>query len=158
MRVAELYRNRWAIENRFYELAMTLNCEPDTLAYPPAALLAFCLGLVASNAVALLKASLRSTHGVQAVSELSSLYLTEEVRTTWVGMNIALPGSLWRPLGALPVGSFADLLRQIARRVDPTRYRKATRGPKKPPPAKKPYQNGGHVSTHRLLQEHRRRS
>src|SRR5262249_785955 len=45
VRVAELYRKRWTIENRFYELAMTLNCEPDTLAYPKAALFAFCLGL-----------------------------------------------------------------------------------------------------------------
>lgn len=158
VRVAEVYLKRWLIEARFYELAMTLNCEPDTLAYPPAALFAFCLGLLASNAVALLKASLRSVHGAEAVSELSSYYLTEEVRTTWVGMNIALPGSLWQPLGALPLESFAELLREIARRVDPTRYRKAKRGPKKPPPPKKPYKNGGHVSTHRLLQERKRRS
>ena len=157
-RVAELYLKRWLIENRFYELAMTLNCEPDTLAYPPAALFAFCLGLMASNAVALLKGSLRSVHGAEAVSELSSYYLTEEVRATWVGMNIALPGPLWQPLGVLRLESFAELLREIARRVDPTRYRKAKRGPKKPPPAKKPYKNGGHVSTHRLLQEHKRQS
>ena len=158
VRVAELYLKRWLIETRFYELATTLNCEPDTLAYPPAALFAFCLGLLASNAVALLKASLRSVHGSQAVSELSSYYLTEEVRTTWVGMNIALPSSLWEPLGVLPLESFAELLRQIAKRVDPTRYRKAKRGPKKPPPAKKPYKNGGHVSTHRLLQKRKQQS
>lgn len=158
VRVAELYRKRWTIENRFYELATTLNCEPDTLAYPKAALFAFCLGLVASNGMALLKASLRSVHKADAVSEMSGYYLSEEVRTTWVGMMIALPGSLWRPLGALPVEQFGELLRQIARRIDPTRYRKARRGPKKPPPAKGQYKNGGHVSTHRLLQQHKRQS
>lgn len=158
VRVAQLYQKRWTIEQRFYELAMTLNCEPDTLAYPKAALFAFCLGLVASNAVALLKASLRSVHQAEAVSELSSYYLTEEVRTTWVGMMIALPGPLWEPLGRLPVEGFAELLRQIARRIDPTRYRKAKRGAKKPPPPKQQYKNGGHVSTHRLLQQHKRQS
>jgi hypothetical protein len=158
VRVAELYLKRWLIENRFYELAMTLNCEPDTLAYPPAALFAFCLGLLAANAVALLKASLRSVHGALAVSEMSSYYLTEEVRTTWVGMNIALPAALWQPLAALPMKQFGVLLRQIAKRIDPTRYRKARRGPKKPPPDKQPYKNGGHVSTHRLLQQLKRKS
>lgn len=156
VRVAELYRKRWTIENRFYELATTLNCEPDALAYPPAALFAFCLGLVASNAMALVKASLRSEHEANVVSEMSSYYLTEEVRTTWVGMMIALPAPLWRPWGVLSVEPFGELLRQIANRVDPTRYRKAKRGAKKPPPAKGRYKNGGHVSTHRLLQQRKR--
>ena len=35
--------------------------------------------------------------------------------------------------------------------IDLARYRKATRGPKKPV-ARKVYKNGGHVSTHKLLQ------
>jgi hypothetical protein len=158
VRVSQLYQKRWTIENRFYELAMTLNCEPDTLAYPKAALFAFCLGLVASNAVALLKASLRSVHTAEAVSEVSSYYLAEEVRTTWAGMMIALPGPLWQPLGVLPVEEFGELLRRIAEHIDPTRYRKAKRGDKKPPPAKRRYKNGGHVSTHRLLLQRKRQS
>ena len=61
--VAELYRKRWTIEGRFYEVTQTLNCEPNTLGYPKAALFAF-LALVASNAVALLRASLRAVHDV----------------------------------------------------------------------------------------------
>src|SRR5262249_54866161 len=47
--IAELYRKRWTIEGRFYEVTQTLNCEPNTLGYPKAALFAFCLALVASN-------------------------------------------------------------------------------------------------------------
>ena len=32
--VADLYRRRWTIEGRFYEVTQTLDCEPNTLAYP----------------------------------------------------------------------------------------------------------------------------
>ena len=59
------------LEGRFLEMSQTLNAEPQTFGYPPAALLAFCLGLVASNAVALLTAAVRSAHGKKAASELS---------------------------------------------------------------------------------------
>ena len=45
------------------ELAQTLNGEPNTLGYPKAALFAFCLALVASNAMALIRASVRQIHG-----------------------------------------------------------------------------------------------
>jgi IS4 transposase len=72
VRVAEVYRQRWTIEARFYEVAQTLNCEPNTLAYPQAALFAFCLALVASNAVALMKAALRSVHPADGVEAMSS--------------------------------------------------------------------------------------
>ena len=156
-RVAELYRRRWTIENRFYEVAQTLNCEPATLAYPQAALFAFCLGLVASNAVALLKAALRSVHPADDVAAMSSYYMAEEVRTTFAGMMIVLPAAVWAAFGRLPVGSFAAGLRRLAGRVDPKRYRKAKRGPKRPPPSKARYRNGGHVSTHRLLEQQKRR-
>lgn len=157
VRVADLYRERWTIENRFYEVAQTLNCEPTTLAYPRAALFAFCLALVASNAVALLKASLRGVHPAGDVAAMSSFYMAEEVRTTFVGMMIVLPAAAWAVFGRSPVATFAAALRRIAGRVDPTRYRKAQRGPKKPPPAKGRYRNGGHVSTHRLLEQQKRR-
>lgn len=155
VRVADLYLARWTIEHRFYEVAQTLNGEPATLAYPPAALFAFCLALVASNAVALLRAALRSVHPAADVAALSSFYLAEEVRTTFVGMMIVLPAAQWAAFGRLPVGPFAEVLRRMAERVDPKRYRKAQRGPKKPPPQAR-YRNGGHVSTHRLLEKHKR--
>jgi hypothetical protein len=157
VRVAELYRQRWTIENRFYEVAQTLNCEPTTLAYPQAALFAFCLALVASNAVALVKAALRSVHPADDVAQMSSYYMAEEVRTTFVGMMIVLPAAVWATFGRLPVGSFASELRRLAGRVKPKRYRKAKRGPKKPTPPIARYRNGRHVSTHRLLERHKRR-
>jgi hypothetical protein len=156
VQVAELYRKRWTIEGRFYEVTQTLNCEPNTLAYPKAALFAFCLALVASNAVALLRAALRSVHPPEDVAEMSSYYMAEEVRTTYAGMMVALPPALWRRYGGLALRDFAMLLSRIAGQVAPGRYRKARRGPKKPPPTRDKYKNGGHVSTHRLLEQQKR--
>jgi Transposase DDE domain len=151
--VAELYHRRWTIERRFYEVTQTLNCEPNTLAYPQAALFAFCLALVASNAVALMKAALSAEHEPEAVAELSSYYLALEVQQTYHGMMIALPPACWLPFAGLRATALAEVLREVARRVDPCHYRKAKRGPKKPPPSKDAYRNGGHVATYRLLQK-----
>jgi hypothetical protein len=150
--VAELYRKRWTIEGRFYEVTQTLNCEPNTLGYPKAALFAFCLALVASNAVALLRASLRAVHAVDAVEEMSRYYVALEVRETYVGMMIALPPARWVAFAKLDAAALADALREVARYVQPQKYRKARRGPKRPPPPKAKYKSGGHVSTHKLLQ------
>lgn len=153
--VAELYRKRWTIEGRFYEVTQTLNCEPNTLGYPKAALFAFCLALVASNAVALLRASLRSVHDVSAVEEMSRYYVALEVRETYVGMMIALPPVRWAAFAKLDAAALAEALREVAHYVQPKKYRKAHRGPKKKPAPKGRYQNGRHVSTHKLLQERR---
>ena len=131
--IAELYRRRWTIENRFYEVTQTLDCEPNTLGYPKAALFAFCLSLVASNAVALLKASLRAVHNDEAVADMSSHYMALEIRDTYVGMMIALPPRRWIAFRSLGATGWAAVLRQVAQHVKPARYRKARRGPKKPP-------------------------
>ena len=152
-RVAELYRQRWTIEGRFYELAQTLDGEPNTLGYPSAALFAFCLALVASNAVALQRSALRAVHGDEAVKGMSRHYQAEEVRRAYLGMMIALPPEQWAVFRDLDIGRWADVLRELAQGVKPEKYRKAVRGPKKKPTAKTAYKNGGHVSTHRLIQQ-----
>jgi hypothetical protein len=156
VRVMELYRQRWTIEGRFYEVAQTLHGEPNTLGYPKAALFAFCLALVASNAVALLRASLRAVHDAEAVGAMSRHYLATEVRDTYAGMMVALPPRRWLLFRTLDAESLAKVLREIAGHVRPGFYRKARRGPKKPATAKDQYQNGGHVSTHKLLQTRRK--
>ena len=156
VQVAELYRKRWTIEGRFYELAQTLNGEPNTLGYPKAALFAFCLALVASNAMALIRASLRQVHGPEVVEDLSRYYMANEVRETYVGMMVALPPSKWVSFQQLSAGQLADLLCEIAAKVHPNRYRKARRGPKRPPTPKDQYKNGGHVSTQRLIEQRRK--
>lgn len=154
VKVAEVYRQRWTIEGLFFEAAQTLSCEIDTLCYPKAALFAFCLGLLACNAVALLKAALRAEHGEQAVSsQLSAYYMVLEIRQTYTGMMVAIPAVHWSIFQEISDSVLARVLREIARHVLIRRYRKTPRGPKKPPPQRKRYKNGEHVSTSRLLAE-----
>jgi hypothetical protein len=149
--VAELYRKRWRIENRFYEVTQTLECEPNTLGYPKAALFAFCLAMVASNAVALVKASLRAVHDVDAVANMSHYYMATDIVEPLTGMLIALPPEKWKIFGSMPAIELAKHLRRIAGHVDPAYYRKAKRGPKKPPTPKSFCKRGSHVSTQKLI-------
>jgi hypothetical protein len=154
VRVAEVYRQRWTIEGLFFEAAQTLACEINTLCYPKAALFAFCLGLLAINAVALVKAALRAEHGAEAVREkLSAYYLVLEIRQTYAGMMVAIPPPHWSVFAQCSDRQMACLLKEIAGHVSLQRYRKTTRGPKKPPPKRKRYKNGEHVATYRLIAE-----
>jgi Transposase DDE domain len=140
VRVAEVYRKRWTIEGLFFEVAQTLSCEIDTLCYPKAALFAFCLGLLACNAVALLKAALRAVHGEEVVSgQLSAYYLVLEIRQTYAGMMVAIPPIRWGVFQEFSNDEVARVLREIASQVSIRRYRKTPRGPKKPPPQRRRY-------------------
>jgi len=151
-RVAELYRRRWTIEGLFLEVAQTLACEIDTLCYPKAALFAFSLGLLACNAVALLKGALRAAHGRKAVQEtVSGYYLALEIRQTYTGMMIAIPSTHWVVFRHLSDREMSEALRAIASRAQLARYRKSRRGPKKKPPPRSRYQNGAHVATAKIL-------
>ena len=150
-KVADLYRQRWTIETLFFEVTTTLTCEIKPLCYPKAALFVFCLALVAANAVAVVKAALRAAHGEEKADELSGYYLALEVKQVHEGMMIAVPPSCWDEIARLKTRPFAKMLKEVAAHADLERYRKTPRGPKKPPPKKSRYRNGGHVSTHKLL-------
>jgi hypothetical protein len=150
VRVAQLYRQRWTIEGLFLEVSQTLNAEPHALAYPKAALFAFCLGLLASNAVSLIKAAVRAEHGAEADEELSVYYAALDIQQVYRGMMIALPADRWSVFGAMSAEQLAVSLRQMAGAIDLASYRKTSRGPKKPA-TRKVYRNGGHVSTHKVL-------
>ena len=152
IRVSELDSKRWTIETMFQEVTTTLQCEIATLGYPKAALFAFSLALVAYNAVSVLKASLRSVHGAERVTnEVSGYYLSLELRGTNEGMMIAIPQKYWRVFRTMSVPEFVAVLQEIATHVNLERYRKHPRGPRKPPPEKERYHNGGHASTFKLL-------
>jgi Transposase DDE domain len=151
VKVADLYRKRWTIETLFLEVTTTLTCEIHTLCYPKAALFVFCLALVAANAVAVVKAALRAAHGEEKADELSGYYLALEVKQVHQGMLIAVPPACWEVFARMRTQRFAKTLKKIAAHVDLERYRKSPRGPKKPRPKRSRYQNGGHVSTHKLL-------
>jgi Transposase DDE domain len=151
VQVAEVYRRRWTIEGLFLEVEETLACEVQTLAYPKAALFAFCVGLLAANAVAVLKAALRAAHGEEVAAGLSAYYLTLEIRETYAGMMVAIPAPHWAVFGSLSDQELARLLRELAGKLVLARYRKHPRGPKKKPPPRRRYQNGEHVATSKIL-------
>jgi hypothetical protein len=154
LKVAEVYRQRWTIEGVFFEVAQTLSCEIDTLCYPKAALFAFCLGLLASNAVALVKAALRSAHGEEVVRhQLSAYYVVLEIRQTYAGMMVAIPPARWVVFQDCSEAQLARVLREIAGHVSLRRYRKTPRGPKKPPPQRRRYKNGEHIATSKVIAE-----
>lgn len=150
--LSDLYRLRWTIETAFFEITTTLTCEVNTLGYPKAALFAFCLALLAYNAVSIIKAALRSEHGEEKINqEVSAYYLALEIQQTYDGMMVAIPAEHWHIFRELPVTKFAKLLRSIAAEIKLSKYKKHPRGPKKKPPPKTPYQNGSHVATAKIL-------
>ena len=53
--VADLYLHRWTVERAFHELDQAFNGEIKTLGYPGAALLSFCVALLAYNVTSVVK-------------------------------------------------------------------------------------------------------
>jgi IS4 transposase len=150
--IAELYRGRWDIEGAFQELTVILQCEPNTLGYPPAALFAFCLAVVAYNILRLTRAALGAAQGPEKVErEVSSYYLAQELAKVFTGMAIALPPAEWQEYAYMTPAAFAAQLRQWAQQAPLWRYQKHPRGPKKPRPKRQSGANISHVATARLL-------
>jgi len=157
--VAELYRKRWRIEGAFHTLSQALNAEIQTLSYPPAALLAFCVGLVSFNIFAVVKAALRSAYGEEIVEEqISTYYLADEIAGTYRGLRIATPEEEWAVLRELTSEEFANFLWEWAGMITLALYRKNKRGPKNPPPPRQNDPKKPHVSTARLLAQRRQDS
>lgn len=151
-KVADLYAERWTIEVVFLELTQTLSCEISTLGYPKAALFAFCIALMLTNAVSMLKGSLRVVHGAKTIDEeVSTYYLSLEIQKTYDGMMVQIPAPHWNVFAVMTIAQFAKLLLTLAGKIDLSRYPKSKRGPKKKPPKRDRYHNGGHISTAKVL-------
>jgi IS4 transposase len=153
-RLANLYLQRWTIEEVFRQLTDYLNCEISTLGYPKAALFAFTLAVLAYNTLTCVQAALRSAHP-QGKEEWSTFAMAWEVKATFDGMMVAVPPEEWLPFAVMSNASLADVLRQLASTVDPARYAKRRRGPKKTTKRRKA--KSRHVSTAKILQERKLR-
>jgi hypothetical protein len=150
--VARLYLKRWRIETAFQHLAQDLNTEIKTLGYPRAALFGFCIGVVAYNILAVLKAALRQVHGATVIdTQLSGYYVTDEVSGTYRGMMIAIPPPQWQVFRHLTVPQVADVLLDLAGKVCLAKFRKHPRGPKKPRPPRPFDPKHPHQATAKLL-------
>jgi Transposase DDE domain len=155
--IADLYRRRWTVESAFGELATCLNGEVNTLGYPKAALFAFCVALVSYNVLGVVKAALRSVHGVEAVEEVSGYYLADEIAGTHRGMMIAIPEDEWVVFAGLTASALGEILKGLAARVRLSALRKHRRGPKRPQPKRASGAKVIHVSTAKLLAERKKR-
>jgi hypothetical protein len=150
------YRGRWEIEGHFQKLTDLLHCEIPTLGYPRAALFGFSMSVVAGNAVAVLKGSLRSVHGDEMVKEISNHALVNDVAEVYPGMMIAAPPSAWSFLDGCSAGQVAGLLTSLAAKVPVERMLRSRRGPKKPRTTRKSSGNRiHHVATKKLLDKSR---
>jgi IS4 transposase len=148
--LAELYRKRWTIETAFQKLERDLNSEIKTLAYPPAALFAFCVALLAYNIMAVTYGALHATYGSEKIDkEFSNYFLADELQATYRGMMIAIPDENWAVFADMTSAEFAAILIELASHTDLRLFRKSTRGPKKPRPKRKG--DKPHISTARLL-------
>jgi hypothetical protein len=120
-----LYADRWTLETALPHLPVDLACEVETLGYPQAALLGFCVALVAYHVGAGVKGARRGAHGVAYVAEqLAMSSLTLEVAQGATGMEIALgtqPGASFQPMST---AEFAATLVAIAKHLDTEKYTK----------------------------------
>ena len=157
--VAAIYRRRWTLETAFQEMEATLNGEIAAWGYPRAAPFTLCVALVAYNVMSAVKGSLRSVHGVETIDAgVSGSDLAEEVTGTTRGMLVAIPEDEWAVFHGLPASEMGEVLRDLARRVRLSHYRKQQRGPKKPKPKKASGYEKKHLSTAKLLKDQNRRN
>jgi Transposase DDE domain len=152
--IAEIYRKRWTIETQFQFLTDSLHCEVPGLGQPKAALFAFAMSLVASNALAVVRGSLRAAHGKEAEAEVSGYYLADEVANEYRTLAKYLPADAWVGWRKLGATEMVTLLIEIARQVNMAELLRHRRGPKKPPDQKPVYSTKHkHFSTYRLINE-----
>jgi hypothetical protein len=150
--VAELDRKRWTLETAFQEWEATLQSEIKTLGSPKAALVAFCLALVAYHVLSTVKAALRSVHGATVVdTEVSAYDVAEDLAGTYRGMMIAIPADQWVVFHGMSPRELSPILKQLAGAVRLSEFRQQPRGPKKPRPRRQSGANVKHVATAKLL-------
>jgi hypothetical protein len=149
--VTQWYRKRWTLEGVFQDLTVSLRCEINTLGYPKAALFGFCTALVAFNALSVAKAAMRSAHGADQVETVSDHQLAAEIAAVHEGMDIAVPEHVWEAFQTTTPRKLARTLKELARAVKLARFRKHSRGPKKPRPQRTSGAGSTHLATARLL-------
>jgi hypothetical protein len=152
LEIAETYLVRWTIETHLQFLTQSLHCELPGLGQPRAALFGFAMALVASNALAVVRASIRSEHGAEAEAEVSGYYLADEIAHDYRTLMKYLPAEQWSGWRRLESAALVRLLRALAVHVNLKALTRHPRGPKKPPREKPVYsKKHKHYSTARLL-------
>jgi hypothetical protein len=150
--VAEAYRLRWTLEATFLEATRAVQGELNTLGYPRAAVLTFGLALCACNALRVVVRALAVAQGVDhAGEEPSSYYVANEWIAAADGLAVVVPESVWAAVRGWTAAALGAWLVAVAGRADWGRYRKTTRGPKKPVVRTTAGRKAAHRATARLL-------
>jgi hypothetical protein len=154
--VADLYLKRRGIETAFQELEAALRSEVDTLAYPRAALLAFCLAVSVYNLLQVVRSRAEAAQQRKKMQELSGTLLSQEVRTYLAGVGIALEGNGRMPTPSWSLERLKAWLDEMVEQMRPGRYAKSQRGPKKPRVIPTGRGKKDHSATERILQERKK--
>jgi hypothetical protein len=151
-KTADLYRGRWTIETAFQHLSEHLNSEINTLGYPKASLFGFCIALVAYIIMNVIKAVLAAVHGADVIAkQVSGYYIADEISAAYRGMMIAIDHTDWVIFQQMPPSKLLRILKELATKVNLSKYQKHSRGPKKPQPKRKCDKNTPHVSTAKII-------
>lgn len=152
LRIAQLYLERWTIEKHFQFLTQSLHCELPGLGKPQAALFGFAMAVMAGNALAVVRGSVRSVHGAKAEGEISGYYLADEISHDYRTLMKYMPAEQWVGWRALAPAAMTRLLLAVAQHVNLKALTRNQRGPKKPPKIKPAYnKKHKHYSTYRVL-------
>jgi len=152
LRVSDGYRERWTIESCLGHVARSLNAEINTLAYPGAAVLCFCLALTLFNVLSTLQGLLLRFSTAAEKPQLSYYYLALEIAETRLGMDITINPTHWRRYARMSLAQYVAFAQEVARNANLRRYRKHPRGPKRPMPKRLSGKRRAHVSAYRLLE------
>jgi hypothetical protein len=155
--LAQLYHDRWDIENAFYVLTMTLTCEVKSIGHPRAALFLFCMAMLAYNCRQVLYAALRTAHEAAEVEAMSQHSVALEIVQPMDGLVTAIPDCEWDQVVPTTASGRAAFLRRVSRSVNVRTHRKSRRGPKRPRPPRERCKACTHVSTYRLLKNRKQR-
>ena len=105
-----------------------------------------------------MKAALSSEYGAERIdNEVSGYYVADEISGTYRGMIIAIRDEEWEEFRHFSPSEFVAILKQLAKKVKLSRFRKHPRGPKKPVPKRKFDPKHPHVSTARLIANRKKR-
>lgn len=149
--VATLYRGRRSIETAFHELAMALNGEVRTLAYPKAALLAFALATAVYNLLQTIRAAVAAERGSDAAERLSVQLLCQEVKHHLPTLLLIFDRGEAEVRPEWDAAALRRWLRRLAKKIDLEKYGRSTG--RKPGSAAVKRKKGPdlHESTQRLL-------
>ena len=152
LEVAEAYRTRWKLEATFLEVTRTVDCELRSLGYPRAAIPTFSLALCACNGLRVVAQAVEAAPGDEHPGEeMSSYYAVEELIGASDALDLLMPPTVWESIRTRTAAEFAAWLLALAEIADWKKYRKTSRGPKKPVRKVKGGRKSPHRSTFRVL-------